>query len=84
MAGGLISRQAALAKSFDIGIHSNVVSAYDIATLPAVDAVPVVRCKDCRDGGHCEMECLLCEVDKIPDPYCAAGKRREEDAKPES
>ena len=40
----LIDRQAALEKSFDIGIFSNVVSAYDIATLPAVNAV-VLPCK---------------------------------------
>lgn len=41
MADELISRQAVLAKSFDIGGFSNVVSAYDIATLSAVDAVEV-------------------------------------------
>lgn len=33
----LIDRQAALAKSFDIGAFSNVVSAYDIAMIPAID-----------------------------------------------
>lgn len=49
-----------------------------IARLPAVDAVEVVRCKDCEWGGKCEVECLLREIDKIADPYCAAGKRREE------
>lgn len=51
-----------------------------IAKLPTVDAVEVVRCKDCEWGGKCEVECLLREIDKIADPYCAAGKRREENA----
>lgn len=50
-------------------------------SLSAVDAVEVVRCKDCEWGGKCEVECLLREIDKIPDPYCAAGKRREENGK---
>ena len=52
----------------------------NISNIPAVDAVEVVRCKDCEWGGKCEVECLLREIDKIADPYCAAGKRREENA----
>ena len=51
-----------------------------IYDAPTVDAVEVCRCKNCEWGGKCEVECLLREVDKIPDPYCAAGKRRADDA----
>lgn len=51
-----------------------------IQNAPVVDAVEVVRCKDCKHSGYCEMESLMREVDKISDPYCAAGKRREENA----
>lgn len=50
-----------------------------INKAPTVDAVEVCRCKNCEWGGKCEVESLLREVDKIPDPYCAAGKRREID-----
>lgn len=50
-----------------------------IRQAPAVDAVEVCRCEYCEWGGKCEVESILREVDKIPDPYCAAGKRRTDD-----
>lgn len=59
---------------------SMALAMHDVRNAPAVDAVEVVRCKDCEWGGKCEVECLLREIDKIADPYCAAGKRREENA----
>lgn len=81
----LISREAALAILYECGgdeiIPPNMIEMRGrMYKLPAVDAVEVVRCKDCEWGGKCEVECLLRDVDKIPDPYCAAGKRREENA----
>lgn len=81
----LISREAALAILYECGgdeiTPPNMVEMRGrMYKLPAVDAVEVVRCKDCEWGGKCEVECLLRDVDKIPDPYCAAGKRREENA----
>lgn len=48
---------------------------------PAVDAVHVVRCKDCK--WHGTTDCPLCEAfDPSPpaDWYCPEGKRREADA----
>ena len=79
----LISREALMRKMLD-PIYTW--QDYDemenlVSYLPAVDAVEVVRCKDCEWGGMCEAECLLREIDKIADPYCAAGKRREENGK---
>lgn len=51
---------------------------------PAVDAVPVVRCKDCE---HFKMEYLnhdgmcLCFGDFMDnDDYCSLGERRDGDA----
>lgn len=52
----------------------------DIRNCPTVDAVPVVRCKDCKhyvwdefDGAHV---CLsICKFIK-PDFWCADGERR--------
>lgn len=49
-----------------------------IADTPTVDAVPVVRCLDCRSynkpkTGWCEVH-----LDREhPDDYCSYGKRRE-------
>lgn len=53
-----------------------------INAVPAVDAVEVVRCKDCEysyediDGLTCSYGvCVDCELP--PDFYCAEGKRKE-------
>ena len=84
----LIDRAAALAKSFDIGAYSNVVSAYDLATFPSVDAVEVVRCKDCvwwephTHGsliGRCEnpRNGLVNEYTDDTD-FCSYGERKEQ------
>lgn len=44
--------------------------------LPTVDAVPVVRCKDCKHefGGSC----IICGFQKRkPDDFCSYGERKE-------
>ena len=53
----------------------------DIA--PTLDAVPVVRCKDCRyyqdnNGGYPNADCKWCK-DETPDAndYCSCGERNE-------
>lgn len=49
-----------------------------IADTPTVDAVPVVRCRDCRSynkpkTGWCEVH-----LDREhPDDYCSYGKRKD-------
>lgn len=55
-----------------------------IADTPTVDAVPVVRCRDCKHsyedlGGLCCSygPCVDCPVP--PDFWCANGIRREDD-----
>ena len=44
---------------------------------PAVDAVPVIRCQDCKysieNAKHIDM---VCERSYDPDFYCAAGERK--------
>ena len=54
--------------------------------LPSVDAVPVVRCKDCRywqdnNGGYPNEECRWRE-DETPDAddFCSYGKRKDGDS----
>ena len=58
----------------------------DLYSLPVVDAVPVVRCKDCEYSyddirGMCCSHgvCVDCEVTQ--NFYCAYGKRRAENEK---
>ena len=57
------------------------VLASDIKNAPTVDAVPVVRCKDCIHS-YDDLVGLCCTcgpyVDCVvqPDFYCADGKRR--------
>ena len=54
-----------------------------IADTPTVDAVPVVRCRDCKHsyedlgGLYCSYgPCVDCPVS--PDFWCANGRRRED------
>ena len=55
---------------------SAVYSRERIDNAPTVDAVPVVRCKDCALHGHCSIEEFGCTE---PDDYCSRGKRKEPD-----
>lgn len=60
-------------------------------SLPTIDAVPVVRCRDCKWFNHYTMEC---ESDDVatdhkggasfslnfgPDDFCSYGQRKEAD-----
>ena len=51
-----------------------------VAESPTVDAVEVVRCKDCKR--YCKSaigmdDCLLLCVDVKPDDYCSHGERKD-------
>jgi hypothetical protein len=50
-----------------------------LCMLPAVDAVPVVRCKDCKYNGDDE-ECPLLSMFAYTshDGFCSYGERKEE------
>ena len=53
-----------------------------VKAQPTVDAVPVVRCKDCKwyadkyDGYH--SECDLFKMSFEPADYCSRAERKEE------
>ena len=50
------------------------VLASDIKSAPTVDAVPVIRCKDCK-----YFQTRLCEnEDSYDDWFCADGERKNE------
>lgn len=52
-----------------------------VKDMPTIDAVPVVRCKDCKlwyeDWKHDNNECYCCRNDRWtePDAYCSGGER---------
>ena len=54
----------------------------EIDKAPTVDAVPVVRCKDCIHGydascGVCGAYCGYLDCVVLPEFYCADGERKE-------
>lgn len=62
------------ANGFNLGIVASIV---DIQSTPTIDAVPVVRCKDCfyRDGNVCDYSSVYVR----PHGYCQWGRREEDD-----
>ena len=52
-----------------------------IDEMPTVDAIPVVRCKDCRwlenDGYH--TRCRIMGLSVEAEDYCSRGERRDDD-----
>ena len=56
-----------------------------IETLPTVDAVPVVRCKDCkfrfRNNGHDKNGCPITDSDIWMDDngFCSCGKGKDDE-----
>lgn len=56
---------------------------YDIQNVPEVDAVPVVRCKDCTYFSNAKINTkgfLICPASGMEiteDDYCSYGERKE-------
>ena len=54
----------------------------DLYAAPTIDAVPVVRCKDCTHWGmHKSLNvpwCFEMHIDKSEDGFCDIGERSEE------
>lgn len=82
----LISRTAAIGaftgKPPEYYHTSYIVS--ELNSVPAVDAVPVVRCEDCKYWGQDDPAGDGCECNHIggwwlPEEYCSCGERREAD-----
>lgn len=50
-----------------------------IEDAPTIDAVPVVRCRDCKHSeGHTELWCEVHEIRTDINYFCADGERRED------
>lgn len=66
-----------------VPIHRNVVKAVDVKEAPTVDAVEVVRCKDCihnqlpptRGNADCELWYGMTDLYG----YCSRGEKKEND-----
>lgn len=73
-------RQKALA---DPDSGEAVVYLQDIAEAPTVDAVEVVRCKDCiyyhRKIGYGFGQCSKCRLMPYHDDFCSYGERKDGD-----
>ena len=56
-----------------------------VKIMPTVDAVPVVRCKDCRYFGMLKVSplsnamCLKHTFTHTPDDFCSRGERKDGD-----
>lgn len=62
--------------------HTVSVWKNDIDNAPTVDAVPVVRCKDCKWWKTTEHEkCVAYDAFWVTDPddFCSWGERREDE-----
>lgn len=84
----LIDRDKLLGKAHYDDFDMLVVDWKDIKNAPTVDAVPVVRCKDCKfwirekaEAGEAGTYCS--ETDGMikpgPDDFCNRGRRKERD-----
>ena len=75
-----------------IGAGDNIcVDIADIAKFPTIDAVEVVRCKDCKhndmNGGDCNRTMVMCRRDHVLElnvyeyiklEHCSYGERKTE------
>ena len=93
MPNDIISRQTAIASAISGRIRTIQTREGDedwirvkevresLIGLPPIDAVPVVRCKDCKHWGmHKRLNvpwCFEMHIDKSEEGYCDSGERRE-------
>ena len=85
----LIDADALLTKPYIMkepnGFIHSVVTARQIEAAPTIDAVPVVRCAECKHNnpsraiGDSNMWCDYWGVDPDPDDFCRWGERRSDE-----
>ena len=68
-------------KVYSLERHEKIVPVAEIDWMPTIDAVPVVRCEDCKHyrklkmNGIEWMECTITDTERNPDWFCADGTR---------
>ena len=81
MVDRLISADALLREAMKDGAYGYV-DAWQIKNAPTIDAIPVVRCKDCKHywkNTRESDEVVVCLASSKDDAFCSEGERREDD-----
>ena len=80
-----------IARDFFVNPYDAISTCTVIDKTPTIDAVPVVRCRDCKWFNHYTMECesddvatdreggALFSINFGPDDFCSYGQRKEAD-----
>lgn len=84
--GNMISRQAAIDEAYAVIVDDAVCDVVPVETLealPSVDAVEVVRCKDCKHRDPEDKKCdsghdIIWQLPRRDDWYCADGERKDD------
>ena len=72
-----------LSRNYQQDLHTNVYETKKISDVPTIDAVPVVRCIDCKyssfdhytDGNMSIWDCLYWDKLTDEDAYCSYGEK---------
>ena len=78
--GDLISREALKKRLGDLRFQNYGNAIIEVMEAPAVDAVEVVRCRDCKHlmFSDCYGECGEGHMGIVsPDDFCSYGRRKE-------
>lgn len=77
----VLKKKFRVIKPSELGVERYYVSEDDINNAPTVDAVPVVRCKDCKycseiRKGSILSSCKILQCCVTEDWFCAYGEKR--------
>lgn len=70
-----------IARDFLVNPYDAISTCTVIDKTPTIDAVPVVRCRECKYwlGEHvCDLDCNH-ETHTGPDDFCSRGQRKEDE-----
>ena len=82
----LIDRQAAIDEAYAVIVDDAVYDVVQVETLealPSVDAVEIIRCKDCKhyeeiNQPYPQLFCRKHSIDTLDDDYCSYGERKDD------
>ncbi len=82
----LIDRQAAIDDAYAVIVDDAVYDVVQVETLealPSVDAVEIIRCKDCKhyeeiNQPYPQLFCRKHSIDTLDDDYCSYGERKDD------
>jgi hypothetical protein len=57
--------------------YSREEALYIIDSAPNTDAVPVVRCRECKHSRNCFIKEMIIAETKQDNPYCSCGAKKE-------